>query len=62
MSGPEEKKVLAHNYAHLRNPEAYEWIVEAIEWGWGLFDSELNSQKIHPSHEWMRDTFSILQE
>ena len=51
LEGAENKKVLAHSWAHIRNPERYQSIVEMIESTWqSLYPSE---EKIHPSYLWL---------
>ena len=56
------EKVLAHCFAHIRNPTLYEVPVDMIESVWNYFIAKESIKKVHPSHEWMRQTFTFLQE
>ena len=38
LRGSYEEKVLAHNYAHVRNPHYYDDIVDTIEAIWNFVD------------------------
>ena len=51
LEGDSEKRVLAHSWAHIRNPEKYDYIVEAIEATWDYFWP--STEKIHPSYLWL---------
>lgn len=61
VEGSQTDKVLAHCFAHIRNPVRYEPIVEFIESTWNLF-SDGSEELIHPSYTWMHNTMTILQE
>ena len=53
-------RVLAHSFAHIRNPERYEFIVDSIQNAWDmLYPSQ---ETVHPSYQWMQNTFSFLTE
>jgi hypothetical protein len=61
LQGNSEEKVLAHCFAHIRNPQNYEFIVSTIESTWELlFDT--SSDLIHPSYSWMQTHFALLTE
>lgn len=60
LNGDSSQKVLAHCFAHIRNPQNYEIAVEAIELMWDLFGEEVTTD-VHPSYDWMREIFSFLQ-
>ena len=62
LNGSEDKKALAHNFAHVRNPQFWEPIFDSIEAVWDMFDNEAKHAEKHPSHAWMQETFSIVQE
>ena len=51
LNGAEDKKVLAHSWAHIRNPERYQSVVEMIESIWQTFYP--SEEKIHPSYLWL---------
>ena len=63
LEGGEEKtvKVLAHAFAHLRNPESFELVVDVVEKAWNVFSPEASKEKVHPSVNWMQETFKFLQ-
>ena len=55
LEGAESKRVLAHSWAHIRNPERFQSVVEMIESTWqSLYPSE---EKIHPSYLWLEKYF-----
>ena len=51
--GNGEGKGLAHCYAHVRNPERYDGVVDMMEWLWDFFGGEIEGD-IHPSSVWLR--------
>ena len=55
------QKVLAHAFAHIRNPESYEFVVDVIEQAWNMFSPDASKQLVHPSVSWMKETFKCLQ-
>jgi len=59
--GQESVKVLAHAFAHIRNPQSFEFVVDSIEKAWNMFSPEASKEMIHPSVNWMQETFKFLQ-
>lgn len=55
LEGAEDKKVLAHSWAHIRNPEKYQDIVEIIESTWQAMSP--SDDNIHPSYLWLEKYF-----
>ena len=55
-----QSKVLAHCFAHIKNPERYEMAVDAIQRAWDMLGSSEDLE--HPSFEWMKNTFSFLAD
>ena len=51
LLGAKQDKVLAHCWAHIRNPERLESIVELIEGMWEMFSP--SGETVHPSYKWM---------
>lgn len=57
-----QTKVLAHCFAHIRNPQNYELAVSAIQSLWDLLITTNPQEQVHPSYPWMQNTFAFLQE
>ena len=55
LEGDSSKRILAHSWAHIRNPEKYQSIVEKIESTWqALYPSK---ELIHPSYKMLEKYF-----
>lgn len=54
----EDEKVLAHNFANIRNPECYESAFRSIVGVWEMIYGE-NEGEMHPVADWMKKTFSF---
>ena len=52
IEGDSQKKVLAHCYSNVRNPEKIDFIVDKFESAWRLFDDG-EKEDVHPSHKWL---------
>lgn len=59
LENSSEKKVLAHCFAEVRDPQRFEIPVKIIESVWNWFEDSEND--VHPSYIWMHQTFTFLQ-
>lgn len=57
-----EGKVLAHCFAHLKNPEFFEPIVNLIWNAWEIVYGKNTNSDIHPAAAWMMNNFAFLVE
>ena len=55
LEGDSSKRILAHSWAHIRNPEKYQGIVDKIESTWQALSP--SKDKIHPSYKMLENYF-----
>ena len=59
IDGTDADMMLAHCFAHIRNPTFYEGMFSLVESTWNLFDPSAVSHDVHPSYTWMQEKLTL---
>ena len=62
IEGTESDKMLAHCFAHIRNPLFYEDMLDLVESAWNLIDPSACTLDVHPSYTYLQNTLTFLLE